>query len=213
LRLEERTRDYLERYVGAGRPASSTLSPRCRPPGGRRDTIGLERAAAIDRLVVGMARASTMGMSSRPGSPRRSRCWPVALAKATRARRATYINCVGAVDPPLASAAWSSVDPRLLDGCRDRVTLRSSSTSPGGDGSISCIRGGAGGRGGAFEPDLHRRLRAAEGEAAGSGGSSAMRPFVRKVVVLLSRHSTQSLVARVDFATSVPSQRNVATTA
>src|SRR5439155_2159523 len=46
----------------------------------------------------------------------------------------------------------------------------------------------------------------------GPAGSSSMRAYVRKVVVGVPRHSTRTLVPRVDFATSVVSPRNLETT-
>ena len=214
LASEGRTGDYLDRYVGAGRPAflEAVARDADRPEVGR-DTIGPERAAAVDRLVVGMARAIDDGDVVTTGVASALPMLAVALAKATRARGATYINCVGAVDPPLASAAWSSVDPRLLDGCRDRVTLPQL-FDIARRGGIDLMYFGA------AQVDAEGRLNlTCIGDYArpkvklpGPAGSSAMRPFVRKVVVLLSRHSTQSLVPRVDFATSVPSQMNAATT-
>ncbi len=213
LASEGRTGDYVDRYLRAGRPAFlEAIAREADGPEAGRETSGPERLAAVDRLVIGMARAIEDGDVVTTGVASALPMLAVALAKATRAPRAIYINCVGAVDPPLAAAAWSSVDPRLLDGCRDRVALPEL-FDIARQGRIDLMYFGA------AQADAEGCLNlTCIGDYArpkvklpGPAGSSAMRPFVRKVVVLLPRHSTKTLVPRVDFATSVPSRRNEAT--
>jgi len=133
----------------------------------------------------------------------------VAVARATHAPRLTYINCVGAVDPVVDRALSTSVDPRLLEGAaarllvtdffdlarRGRIDLMffgAAQVDAAARMNLSCIG----------DP-LHPKVK-----LPGPAGSTSIRPYVRKVVVLVPRHAARVLVERVDFASSVSSARN-----
>jgi len=154
-----------------------------------------------DRDVVATGVASALPMLA------------IALARATHAPRLTYINCVGAVDPEIRAASPTSVDPRLLDACRGTITLPD---------MFDLARRGRIDRMffGAAQVDAGARTNSTcIGEFArprvklpGPAGSSSMRPFVAKIVILVPRHSRRSLPERVDFVTTAPSPRNRTTT-
>ena len=185
------------------------------PAAGRAGRAGGEGEAALpaDRLVVGMARCIAETDVVVTGVASALPMLAVALARATHAQHLTYINCVGAIDPVIARALPTSVDVRLLDRCQGTVTLPDL-FDLARQGRIDLMFfGGA-------QVDAEARLNlTCIGDYArprvklpGPAGSSSMRAYVRKVVVGVPRHSTRTLVPRVDFATSVVSPRNLETT-
>jgi glutaconate CoA-transferase subunit B len=101
------------------------------------------------------------------------------------------------------------VDARLLDRCRSRVIL-TDLFDLARNGRIDVMFFGA------AQIDAAARLNlTCIGEYArprvklpGPAGSTSIRSFVRKVVVLAPRHTPRTLVARVDFASSVASPLN-----
>jgi glutaconate CoA-transferase, subunit A len=222
LGAEGRFDEYLERYVRRPRhhaaflEAAGGLDGSRRPATGRSDqaaaTTEPGRREAIDRLVVGMARAIEDGETVTTGLASALPMLAVALAKATRAPRATYINCVGAVNPRVDRASFTSVDVRLLDGCESRVALPEL-FDRARRGAIDVMFFGA--------AQLDREAKAnlsCLGDYArprvklpGPAGSSSMRAFVRRAIFFMPRHSTRTLVPRVDFASSTPSPRNLET--
>jgi acyl CoA:acetate/3-ketoacid CoA transferase alpha subunit/acyl CoA:acetate/3-ketoacid CoA transferase beta subunit len=167
------------------------------------------RRAAVDRLVIGLARTIEDGDVVTTGLASALPMLAIALARATRAARLVYVNCVGAVDPRITRASFSSVDVRLLDDCRERIALPDL-FDLAHRGGIDLMFFGAAQVDGAGRTNLTcigdpERPRV---KLPGPAGSPSMRAFVRKVVIALPRHSPRSLVRRVDFATSVPSPRN-----
>ncbi len=219
LGADGRFGEYLERYVknprdhaaflaAAGGPGEIRRSAAARPEPG---VAAMEpgRRAAIDRLVVGMARTLEDGETVATGLASALPMLAVALAKATRAPRATYINCVGAVNPRLDRASFTSVDVRLLDACEGRVALPEL-FDRARHGTIDVMFFGA--------AQIDREAKAnltCLGDYArprvklpGPAGSSSMRAFVRRAVFFVPRHSTRTLVPAVDFASSIPSPRN-----
>jgi acyl CoA:acetate/3-ketoacid CoA transferase alpha subunit/acyl CoA:acetate/3-ketoacid CoA transferase beta subunit len=168
-----------------------------------------ERAAAADRLVVGMARCLADGEVVATGLASALPMLAIAVARATHAPRLTYVNCVGAVDPAIDTALPTSVDPRLLDRCASTVTLPGlfDMARRGGIGAMFF---------GASQVDREGRMNlTCIGDYArprvklpGPAGSSSMRPFVSKVIITLPRHSGKSLVERVDFVTAAAAPRN-----
>jgi acyl CoA:acetate/3-ketoacid CoA transferase alpha subunit/acyl CoA:acetate/3-ketoacid CoA transferase beta subunit len=214
--LEDRVAEYLGRFVtgvadhaellrAAGGPGAWE-SP-ARPSGPGPESVA--DPAAADRLVVGMARSIADGDVVATGVASALPMLAVALARATRAPRLTYINCVGAVDPEVASASASSVDVSLLDRCRARITLPEM-FDLARRGRIDVMFFGA------SQVDREGRLNLTcigdygrpKVKLPGPAGSSSMRPFIPKVVIIVPRHTPRSLVERVDFATAVASPRN-----
>ncbi len=213
-----RVEEYVRRYVtgpsgpaaflaAAGGPGTWEGAERLRPAAGA--ATSPERAAAADRLVVGMARCLADEEVVATGLASALPMLAIAVARATHAPRLTYINCVGAVDPVIETALPTSVDPRLLDRCASTVTLP--------DLFDMARRGEIGAMFfGATQVDREGRMNlTCIGDYArpkvklpGPAGSSSMRPFVPKVVITLPRHSPKSLVARVDFATAAAAPRN-----
>ncbi len=214
---EDRVGDYVERFViGPGghpaflqaaasgpAPAAPRTAPAAAVPG---------REGRVDRLVVGMARSIGNGEVVTTGLASALPMIAVALAKATHAPRATYINCVGAIDPRITAASFTSVDVRLLDDCEGRVTLPEL-FDLARQGRIDLMFFGAA----QIDPEGRLNLTCIGDYASpkvklpGPAGSSSMRPFVRKAVLFVPRHSPRTFVPRVDFATSVASARNLAT--
>jgi glutaconate CoA-transferase subunit B len=162
-----------------------------------------------DRVVVGLARLVADGDLVVTGLASALPMLAVAVAKATHAPRITYVNCVGAVDPEIASVGATSVDARLLDRCRGRVVL-TDLFDLARNGRIDLMYFGA------AQVDAEARLNlTCIGDYArprvklpGPAGSTSIRTFVRKVVVLAPRHTPRTLVGRVDFASSVGSALN-----
>jgi glutaconate CoA-transferase, subunit A len=213
LAAEGRFADYLRKYVtvpGGRAFAESAGEARGRgaftvyeaPPAS-------DRATAADRLVVSMARCIADGEVVATGVASALPMLAIALARETRAPRLTYINCVGAINPKLASARVTSVDVGLLDACAATVTLPemfdlarqgkiermffgASQIDREGRTNLTCI-------GDYARPKV---------KLPGPAGSSSMRAFVPRVVIGVPRHSPRTLVTRVDFATSVASSRN-----
>lgn len=168
-----------------------------------------DAVAPVDRLLVGMARRIADGDTVVTGLASALPMLAVAVARATHAPRLTYINCVGAVDPTIEMALPTSVDPRLLDSATSRV-LVTDFFDLARRGRIDVMFFGA------AQVDSASRLNLScigdpqrpKVKLPGPAGSTSIRPFVRKVVVLVPRHVPRVLVERVDFASSVPSAQN-----
>jgi glutaconate CoA-transferase subunit A len=165
--------------------------------------------APVDRLIVGLARRIADGDLVVTGLASALPLLAVGVARATHAPRMTYVNCVGAVDPLIERALPTSVDPELLERCaarlvvpdffdlarRGRIDLMffgAAQVDAAGRLNLSCI-------GDPAKPKV---------KLPGPAGSATIRPFVRKVVVLSPRHARRTFVERVDFASSVPAERN-----
>ena len=169
---------------------------------------GAELATA-DRLVVGMARSIEDGDVVTTGVASALPMLAVALARATRAPRLTYINCVGAVNPRIERASFTSVDVNLLDACEARVTLPEL-FDMARQGRIDTMFFGA------AQVDAEARInltcigeyRKPRVKLPGPAGSSSMRAYVPRVVLFVPRHSARTMVPRTDFATALVSPRN-----
>lgn len=165
--------------------------------------------AAADRLVCGLARRIADGDLVVTGLASALPMLAVAVARATHAPGLTYVNCVGAVDPDIEAIGATSVDARLLDRCRGRVIL-TDLFDLARNSRIDVMFFGA------AQVDAAARLNLTcigdflrpRVKLPGPAGSTSIRTFVRKVVVLVPRHSTRALVERVDFASSTASLQN-----
>jgi glutaconate CoA-transferase subunit A len=213
--------DYMKKYVTGTRDHAAFLAA-VEVPGGRDDAAPQERpparaegetTAGADRLVVEMARCIADGDVVATGVASALPMLAVALARATHAKNLTYINCVGAVDPDIRAASPTSVDPRLLERCEGRITLPDM-FDLARRGGIDLMFFGA-----AQVDALGRTNLTCIGDFArpkvklpGPAGSTSMRAYVPKIVIIVPRHSPRSLTERVDFATTVASSRNRDTT-
>ncbi len=163
----------------------------------------------VDRIVVNVARAITDGDTVVTGVASALPMLAIALARATRVERLTYINCVGAINPVIDRAWPSSVDVRLLDGCEARLSLPDlfdrARRSPFDMMAFGAAQVDREGRANVTCIGDYARPRV---KLPGPAGSASMRPFVRRVVLIVPRHTPRTLVPRVDFATSVPSPMN-----
>ncbi len=183
-----------------------------RPDDGARataDRAGGAEPAAADRLVVGMARCIEDGDVVTTGVASALPMLAVALARATRAPRLTYINCVGAVNPRIERASFTSVDVDLLDACEARVTLPEL-FDMARQGRIDTMFFGA------AQVDAEARInltciggyRKPRVKLPGPAGSSSMRAYVPRVLLFVPHHTPRTMVLRVDFATAMASPRN-----
>ena len=206
---EDRFAGYLKHYLfetdgeaGFLKLAEADKAP-ATPP------AAAERHAAIDRLVVLLARTVEDGAVVTTGVASALPMLAIGLARATRAPRATYINCVGAIDPGGPAASFNSVDVRLLQGCRARIALPDL-FDLARQGRIDQMFFGAAqiDRAGRMNLTCLGDYARPTVKLPGPAGSSAMRPYVRKVVGLLPRQAARSLVERVDFATSTAATGN-----
>jgi len=212
-----RAGEYLIRYV-TGTPDHAAFLRAVESPGGLQHAAAPAAGAAAggptaaDHLVVEMARCIADRDVVATGVASALPMLAVALARATHAPRLTYINCVGAVDPDIRSASPSSVDPRLLERCEGTVALPEM-FDLGRRGRIDLMFFGAA----QVDADGRTNLTCIGDFARpkvklpGPAGSSSMRPHMSKVVISVPRHSTRSLVDRVDFATTAASSRNQVT--
>ena len=174
-----------------------------------RETGSAPEPAAVDRLIVGMARRIADGDRVVTGLASALPMLAVAVARATHAPHLSYINCVGAVDPEIDVIGPTSVDVRLLDRCRGRVIL-TDMFDLARQGRIDLMFFGAAQVDGAARLNLtcigsYARPKV---KLPGPAGSTSIRPFVRKVVVLMPRHTPRALVEKVDFVSSAPSPLN-----
>jgi len=215
--LEALIRDRAEhavRLANAAAPAAADAPARAAAPAtasGAAPAVvtTVPGTQPADRLIVGMARRIQDGDVVVTGLASALPMLAVAVARATHAPRLTYINCVGAVDPEVTTALPTSVDPRLLETAAARLVVSdffdmarrgridvmffgAAQVDAGSRMNLSCI-------GDPLRPKV---------KLPGPAGSTSIRPFVRKVVVLVPRHAPRVLVERVDFASSVPSDRN-----
>jgi glutaconate CoA-transferase subunit B len=166
-----------------------------------------------DRLLAGMARRIADGDVVVTGVASALPMLAIALARATHAPRLTYINCVGAIDPEVRAASFTSVDVSLLDDCAATITLPDL-FDLAREWRIDLMFFGA------AQVDREARMNLTcigdyvrpKVKLPGPAGSSSMRPYVRKVVIVVPRHTPRSLVERVDFATSIVSPGNRETT-
>jgi glutaconate CoA-transferase subunit A len=164
---------------------------------------------AADRLLAGMARRVADGDVVVTGVASALPMLAIALARATHAPRLTYINCVGAIDPEVRAASFTSVDVGLLDGCAATITLPDL-FDLAREWRIDLMFFGA------AQVDREARMNLTcigdyvrpKVKLPGPAGSSSMRPYIRKVVIVVPRHTPRSLVERVDFATSIASPGN-----
>ncbi|MEE9471954.1 MAG: CoA-transferase [Gemmatimonadota bacterium] len=165
--------------------------------------------ATADRLVVCMARAIEDGDVVTTGVASALPMLAVAVARATRAPRLTYINCVGAVNPRIERASFTSVDVDLLDACEARITLPEL-FDMARQGRIDTMFFGA------AQVDAEARInltcigeyRKPRVKLPGPAGSSSMRAYIPRVVLFVPRHSARTMVPRTDFATALVSPRN-----
>jgi len=212
--VEGLIRDRAEHAVRLGSAATTATDPVVAESASADPAIvsGSAGVAPVDRLIVGMARRIADGDVVVTGLASALPMLAVAVARATHAPRLTYINCVGAVDPEVTEALPTSVDPRLLDSAKARLVV-SDFFDMARRGRIDVMFFGA------AQVDAASRLNLSfigdplrpKVKLPGPAGSTSIRPFVRKVVVLVPRHAPRVLVDRVDFASSVPSDRNLET--
>jgi len=203
--LEALIRDRAEHAVRLAH-AAAPAAPDAVAPAVVTSPSGTQPA---DRLIVGMARRIQDGDVVVTGLASALPMLAVAVARATHAPGLTYINCVGAVDPEVTTALPTSVDPRLLESASARLVV-SDFFDMARRGRIDVMFFGA------AQVDAASRLNLScigdplrpKVKLPGPAGSTSIRPFVRKVVVLVPRHAPRVLVERVDFASSVPSDRN-----
>lgn len=128
----------------------------------------------------------------------------IALARATHAPRLTYLNCAGALDPPLAPLPPSSTDAGLLRanpyclrltdlwefaarGALDVMFFGFAQLDPRGNTNLSLLNASNG---------RPRKL-------PGVAGALALRQLVRRPVLFTPRHSASAFVPRLDAVTTV----------
>lgn len=195
--------------VVGGAPASAD-------PDGSAAMVSTGSDAAVrlaDRLVVLMARQIADGEVVATGLASALAMIAIELARRTHAPELRYLNCVGAVDPRIDSPLPTSVDADLLHGCAETMPLPELFDAAR-RGEVDVMFFGAA----QIDPRGRINLSRIGSEAgpsvqlAGPAGSPSMRSFVRKVVVTIARQSTRNLVEQVDYATSLPSPRNLETT-
>lgn len=131
------------------------------------------------------------------------------VAKTLYAPNATYLNCVGAVDPEIREISFSSVDINFLErknsflplhevwdlaakSYLDVLFLGAAQVDCQANTNTTCIG------------DYHNpRVK-----LPGVAGASLLRKMCQKVIFFLPHHSKRVFVKQVDFITSTPAKAN-----
>jgi len=131
------------------------------------------------------------------------------VAKTLYAPNATYLNCVGAVDPEIKEMSFSSVDINILKiknsflplhevwdlaakSYLDVLFLGAAQVDCQANTNTTCI--------GDYQ---HPRVK-----LPGVAGASLLRKLCKKVIFFLPNHSRRVFVRQVDFITSTPAEPN-----
>lgn len=164
----------------------------------------MNRPSRGDSLVLSMARHIPNGATVVTGVLSWLPMLAIGVARATHAPDLTYLNCAGAIDPPLRTVPPSSTDVRLLTdipyclrltdlwelAARGRIDVMFFGFAQlDGDGNTNLSRlAGANGR--------PRKL-------PGVAGAFTLRQLVKKPVLFSARHSLSTFVRRVDAVTTL----------
>ncbi|MDA2913486.1 glutaconate CoA-transferase [Acidobacteriia bacterium AH_259_A11_L15] len=164
----------------------------------------MRKPSRADFLVLSMARAISNGATVATGVFSWLPMLAIAVARATRAPHLVYLNCAGAIDPPLLALPLTSTDIRLLKnnpytlrladlwefaarGRLDVMFFGFAQLDRNGNTNLTLLRGSNG----------HVR------KLPGVAGASALRQLVKNPVLFSVRHSPAAFVRRLDAVTTV----------
>lgn len=167
-------------------------------------------ATRADLMVVSMARQIADGATVATGLLSWLPMLAIALARATHAPGLTYLNCAGAIDPPVRSLPRSSTDCSLL---RDNpYCLRLTDLWDfAARGRLDVMFFGFAqiDRNKNTNLSLLCRANGQRHKLAGVAGAFALRQLVRQPVLFSPHHAPSVFVPRVDAVTTVGGQGSV----
>jgi glutaconate CoA-transferase, subunit B len=166
-------------------------------------------ATVAEIVVVAMARQIEDGAVIATGVASPLAILAIAVARATHAPRLTYLACVGALDPEIATLHPCSEDLAYLDGRAGEVTIPEL-FDHARRGRIDVMFFGAAEVDAAGDTNLSGAgpLDRPRVKFPGVAGAASLRRWVARPVIVLGRQSRRNLVPKVQVAsTSDPGRR------
>jgi glutaconate CoA-transferase subunit B len=160
-------------------------------------------ATSAETLVAVMAREIEDGAVIATGVASPLAILAIAVARATHAPRLTYIACVGALDPQIATLHACSEDLGYLDGRSGEVTIPEL-FDHARRGRIDVMFFGAAEVDGGGDTNLSAAgpLDRPKVKFPGVAGAASLRRWVARPVIVVGRQSRRNLVPRVQVAST-----------
>jgi len=164
---------------------------------------GVAPATAAETLVAAMAREIEDGAVVATGVASPLAILAIAVARATHAPRLTYIACVGALDPQLATLHACSEDLAYLDGRLGEVTIPDL-FDHARRGRIDMMFFGAAEVDASGDTNLSAAgpLDRPKVKFPGVAGAASLRRWVARPVIVVGKQGRRNLVARVQVAST-----------
>lgn len=161
-----------------------------------------------ETVVAAMAREIEDGAVIATGVASPLAILAIAVARATHAPRLTYLACVGALDPEIATLHASSEDLEYLDGRSGEVTIPDL-FDHARRGRIDLMFFGAAEVDAAGDTNLSAAgpLDRPKVKFPGVAGAATLRRWVAKPVIVLGRQSRRNLVPKVQVASTTDPDR------
>src|SRR5947207_7455506 len=166
-------------------------------------------ATPAETVVAAMAREIADGAVVATGVASPLAILAIAVAKATHAPHLTYLACVGALDPDIATLHACSEDLSYLDGRAGEVTIPDL-FDHARRGRVDLMFFGAAEVDGAGDTNLSAAgpLDRPKVKFPGVAGAATLRRWVQRPVLVVGRQSRRNLVEKVQVAsTSDPGRR------
>jgi glutaconate CoA-transferase subunit B len=160
-------------------------------------------ATVAETLVAAMARQIEDGAVVATGVASPLAILAIAVARATHAPRLTYIACVGALDPEIATLHASSEDLGYLDGRSGEVTIPDL-FDHARRGRIDVMFFGAAEVDGGGDTNLSAAgpLDRPRVKFPGVAGAASLRRWVARPVIVVGKQGRRNLVPRVQVAST-----------
>jgi glutaconate CoA-transferase subunit B len=187
-------------------PAETVMAAMAREP---REGAAAGPATPAETLVAAMAREIEDGAVVATGVASPLAILAIAVARATHAPRLTYLACVGALDPEIATLHPCSEDLGYLAGRAGEVTIPEL-FDHARRGRIDLMFFGAAEVDGTGDTNLSAAgpLERPRVKFPGVAGAASLRRWVARPVVVVGRQSRRNLVLKVQVAsTSDPGRR------
>jgi glutaconate CoA-transferase, subunit B len=134
----------------------------------------------------------------------------IAVARAMRAPNLTYLACVGSLDPDLSHLHASSEDLAYLEGRRAEVSIPELFDHARRDRIDTVFFGAAEVDGeGRTNMSAAGDLRRPKVKFPGLAGASSLRRWVKRPVLVVTKHSRRSLVEAVQVASTTDGRRTM----
>jgi len=169
----------------------------------------IDPATPAETVVAAMAREIEDGAVVATGVASPLAILAIAVAKATHAPRLTYLACVGALDPDIATLHACSEDLSYLDGRAGEVTIPDL-FDHARRGRVDLMFFGAAEVDASGDTNLSAAgpLDRPKVKFPGVAGAATLRRWIAKPVIVLGKQSRRNLVAKVQVSsTSDPHRR------